>query len=214
MKVLTIDPNHFEVSELNPAVEVMQQGGVLAYPTETVYGLGANIFLKAAVERIYHLKKRVSSKPMSIMIASDEEARKLCVEISKQAEVLMDTFWPGPLTLIFRAASSVPEYMVSASGTIGLRYPDHPITRALMHLHGQPVTSTSANVSGAEPAQSAREVVWSFANEVDMVIDAGTFPAQKPSTVVDLAQGELRVVREGAISKNQLTACLKELLNE
>ncbi len=208
MIITKINPNKFNLEELEPAVATLKQGGVLVYPTETVYGLGANVYNEKAVQKIYHLKKRESKKPLSVMIAAIADAKQLCDELNETGEKLMKMFWPGPLTLIFKASAQVPIYIMSPDHKIGLRMPAHPITDGLMKLHREPVTSTSANFSGARPPVLAQEVAQNFENSVDLIIDGGKCSVQVPSTVVDVSGKETKIIREGAISKNKIMQCL------
>jgi L-threonylcarbamoyladenylate synthase len=173
---------------------------VIAYPTETVYGLGANIYHESAVRRIFQLKRRDPAKPLSVMISSIEDLNELCQEVPQYSDTLMNAFWPGPLTLIFKASKNVPSYVASQDKKIGLRIPNHPITKALMSLHGQPVTSTSANIAGAEEPSEAQHVLDSFGDKIDLLIDGGACRVKIPSTVLDVTGEEPKVLREGAVS--------------
>jgi len=199
MKILKINPEKFAVKELQPAVAILHQGGIIAYPTETVYGLGANIYQKKAVQRIFEIKGRDPQKPLSIMIASVGDVEELCENIPAFGTTLMKAYWPGPLTLIFQAAPKLPQYILSMDKKIGLRFPDHPITRALMKRHREPVTTTSANISGQRDPVRASEVIEAFAGKVDLIIDGGECQMKTPSTVVDVSGSEPVLVREGAI---------------
>jgi L-threonylcarbamoyladenylate synthase len=199
MTVIKINPDKFELKELQPAVAILQQGGVIAYPTETVYGLGANIYHEKAVRRIFEIKGRDPQKPLSIMVSSIQAAEELCGNVPDFGNKLMAAYWPGPLTLIFQAANKLPKYIVSVDKKIGLRFPDHPITGALMRLHREPVTSTSANISGQRDPVRASEVIEAFAKKVDLIIDGGECQTKIPSTVVDVSGSEPVLVRAGAI---------------
>jgi len=199
MTIIKINPEKFAVKELQPAVAILHRGGVIAYPTETVYGLGANIYQKKAVQRIFEIKGRDPQKPLSIMIASVDDVEELCENIPAFGTALMEAYWPGPLTLIFQAAPKLPQYILSMDKKIGLRFPDHPITMGLMKQHHEPITSTSANISGQRDPVRASEVIEAFAGKVDLVIDSGECQMKIPSTVVDVSGSEPVLVREGAI---------------
>ena len=199
MTIIKINPEKFAVKELQPAVTILQRGGVIAYPTETVYGLGANVYHEKAVRRIFEIKGRDPQKPLSIMIASAKDVVDLCEKVPDFGKTLMAAYWPGPLTLIFQAAPKLPQYILSMDKKIGLRFPDHPITRALMKRHREPITSTSANISGQRDPVRASEVIEAFAGKVDLIIDGGECRMKTPSTVVDVSGSEPVLVREGAI---------------
>ncbi|MCG8605857.1 threonylcarbamoyl-AMP synthase [bacterium] len=203
MRTLRVNPANLKAEDLAPVLEVLRDGGVIAYPTETVYGLGADMYSKTAVQKIFRLKQRDSSKPISVMIGSKQMTGQLCQKIPKYVEELMRRYWPGPLTLVMRAAANVPEQVLS-DGKIGLRMPDHPVTLALMKVWDSPITSTSANVSGRHPLTRAEEVVKTFQFGIELVIDAGENPAQIPSTVIDVSSSRPRILRQGAITQNQI----------
>lgn len=203
-QIIKIDPNNFNWEELEHAVSILQKGGVIAYPTETVYGLGANIYYEKAVRRIFQLKKREPNKPLSIMISSFEEVEELCQKMPEYGRHLMEVFWPGPLTLIFKASDKVPKYLISKDQKIGLRMPNHPITKALMKLHHQPVTSTSANITGAKDAVNVQDVKKSFGDNIDLIIDGGECNVKIPSTVLDVTGNKPEFVRAGAISSSRI----------
>ncbi|MFQ5822638.1 MAG: L-threonylcarbamoyladenylate synthase [bacterium] len=208
LSVLKINPNNFDAKDLEPAVMVLQRGGVIAYPTETVYGLGANIYHERAVRRIYQLKKRDLTKPLSVMISSIEDVEDLCEEIHHYGKILINAFWPGPITLIFKASDSIPSYITSKDKKIGLRIPNHPITEALMRMHSQPVTSTSANITGTKELIRAQDVKNNFGGKIDLIIDGGACCVKIPSTVLDVTGEEPKVLREGAITRSQIEEVL------
>lgn len=198
-EILDIFPEEIRPDDLRRVAELLRRGGVIAYPTETVYGLGANVFVEKAVRRVFAIKGREASKAISMMIATVDEVRTYAAEIPEAAEHLIRRYWPGPLTLVLPASSKVPQYMRSPAGTVGLRLPDHPVTAALMQAHPEPVTSTSANLSGAPPATEPTQVLRTLGERLDVLIDAGRSPGGVPSTVVELRGGKLNIMREGAI---------------
>lgn len=202
--IIKLDPVKFELKELQLAVKILREGGVIAYPTETVYGLGANIFSRVAVERIFQIKGRDAHKPLSVMISSLDEADELCEAIPDSGRALMAAFWPGPLTLILNASESVPAYIKSKDDTIGVRFPDHPVCIGLVQLLGEPITSTSANLAGENPPVQAEEVKANLGDQIDFLIDGGECVVQIPSTVVDITAEEPRLLRAGAIPFQKL----------
>jgi L-threonylcarbamoyladenylate synthase len=211
MEILKINPGKFRGEDLQPAAAVLKRGGLVAYPTETVYGLGANIFHRQAVAKIAALKGRDPRKPVSIMISGAADVEQLCRDISPLGRTLMAAYWPGPLTLIFKASQSLPRYVITQDGKIGLRVPDHPICAALMRLHREPVTSTSANLTGEPPLISARHIVEQFGEKLALVIDGGECRSGAPSTVVDVSGAKPMILREGAIAAAEVMRHFREV---
>lgn len=207
-KLTKISNNSFQPQDLKPAIEVLRNGGVIAYPTETIYGLGANIYLENAVEKLYRIKGRKSHNPISALIASLEELEYLCDKTSDLGKAVIQKFWPGPLTLVFAAGSGCPQFLKSDEGKIGIRYPDHEISRTLVAGLGAPITSTSANISGDQPAVRATDIVPALAKQLDLIIDAGESPIQMPSTVVDVSGESPVLLREGAIAFDAILSTL------
>lgn len=207
-QIVKIDPNYFEEKDLEPAVSALQKSGLIAYPTETVYGLGANIYFEEAVARVFQLKKRDPQKPFSIMIASSDDIEELCQEIPEYGKILINCFWPGPLTLIFTASDKVPNYIKSIDNKVGLRFPDHPVTKALMKMHRKPVTSTSANLAGAQETVTVQDVIKNFGSAIDVIIDGGPCNIKVSSTVLDATGEKPKVIREGAITPSQISKTL------
>ncbi len=188
---------------LTEALRVLEAGGVVALPTETFYGLAVDPFRKEAVERLYRLKERQRNKPLLLLIGSREDLKELVAEIPEIAERLMEVFWPGPLTLVFRASGRVPSWITAGTGTVALRLSSHPLARELPRLFGKPVTGTSANLSGAPPAETPEEIERYFP-EIDFILDGGRTPGGLPSTLVSVVGGELRVLRPGAVPEEAL----------
>ncbi|MFQ5633412.1 MAG: L-threonylcarbamoyladenylate synthase [bacterium] len=210
-KRLEIDSKDFEVEDLKPAVVALKKGGIIAYPTETVYGLGASIFHQKAIQKIFGIKRRDPHKPISAMISSLEIVDGLCTEIPEYARTLMDLYWPGPLTLVLKASQNMPRYMTCSERKIGLRFPDHPITRALMVHHQQPITSTSANMTGSEPPITATELDVKIQSQIDMIVDAGPCTIKIPSTVIDCAPDGPKLLRQGSITFAEIEESLQRV---
>src|SRR6266508_5243453 len=182
MEVLRVDPERPDELALLAAAEAVLRGGVIAFPTDTLYGLGCSLFDVAAVEMVARLKRRDPSLAVISLIPEPTHAYGLAEEVSPVAERLIRRYWPGPLSLIFRAAPIVPPRVRGAGGTVALRFPRDPLCiRILQHIGG-PVVSSSANLSGQRPAETAEEVVHIFGNQLDMVIDAGPRHGETPST--------------------------------
>ena len=186
---------------------VLERAGLVAIPTETFYGLGVNPFDRAALERLFAVKGRAEEKPILVVVSSLQDVSLFAAHIPSAASVLMEAFWPGALTILFPARSSVPSAITAGTGLIGVRLSScRPLLEVLKRVG--PLTGTSANRAGTPPAQTAREVEEAFSEEVDVIIDAGVTPGGLPSTVVE-ADETLRVVREGAISRGAIETTLR-----
>ena len=180
---------------------IVKQGGVIAFRTDTFYGLGADPFNAAAVARIRELKGREDDKPILLLISDASEIERLLTERSREFEKLAVNFWPGPLTIVGKANTDLPEGITAGTGTVGVRLPADLSVRDLVRDCGGALTATSANPAGREPARSAEEVLNYFATGIDLIVDGGQVTAIEPSTVVDATTSPPRVIREGAIPK-------------
>lgn len=181
--------------ELERAGAVLRGGGLVAFPTETVYGIAVAATQPEAIERLYQLKRRPRDKAMSMMVASMDPVRERCPDLPPKAVQLIHRFWPGPLTLVL--PTKHPDG--SEAGLIGFRFPDHPLAQGLVKAAGVPLLVPSANVSGTTPATTAEEVLRQFPDQLDIVIDGGTARAGLASTVVKVEGDEVSILREGAI---------------
>ena len=193
-------------SVLPHALEILQSGGLVAFPTDTVYGVGALAFDGAAVESIYAVKDRPVEKAIPVLIGDIEDLAKVCAEVPEIALKLAARFWPGPLTLVVPKHPELPE-AVSAAPTVGVRIPDHPVARALLRLAG-PMAVTSANLSGRPSPVTAQEVYAQLGGRIALILDSGKTPGGIPSTVVDCIGPEPQVVRKGPISVSSILAAL------
>ncbi len=199
MELITIDPERPDEAALIAAAEVVLRGGVIAFPTDTLYGLGCSLFDVSAVEMIARLKRRDPSLAVISLIPEPRQAYGLAVEISEVASRLIQRHWPGPLSLIFRAAPIVPARVRGAGGTVALRCPRDTLSRKLLDCIGGPVVASSANLSGQPPAETAGEVVRVFGNQLDLVLDGGPRHGGQPSTLVDVSGQRPRLLRRGAV---------------
>jgi L-threonylcarbamoyladenylate synthase len=180
------------------ALEVLNRGGLVAFPTDTVYGVGARAFDAAAVESIYTAKDRPVEKAIPILIGGPEDLGKVTTNIPPIAAKLAARFWPGALTLVVPKHPSLPE-VVSATPTVGVRVPDHPVARALLHDAG-PMAVTSANLSGQENPRTAGEVMRQLNGRIPLILDGGETPGGVPSTVVNCLGTEPVILREGPVT--------------
>jgi L-threonylcarbamoyladenylate synthase len=190
-------PSHHKKT-LSTALQVLAQGGIVAFPTDTVYGLGADVFSNQAVLRLYRAKGRSHKKAIPVLIAGPEDLERVAAEAPPMAERLGAKYWPGPLTLV---VPSQPHLLLQVSPypSVAVRVPDHPFARALLAAAG-PLAVTSANPSGRPSARTAEAVLTGLAGKVDLVIDGGETPGDRPSTIVDCTGQAPRLLREGPIS--------------
>jgi L-threonylcarbamoyladenylate synthase len=197
--ILKVDPACPDLDALRAAAEAVRGGGVIAYPTETVYGLGADPFNEGAVRRVFDLKGRDAAKALILLIRGGADLSRVAAEVTETAISLMEAFWPGPLTLALKASPGLPKALLGDGETVAVRASSHPVARALTKLVGGPITSTSANRSGRPPARSASGVAAAFGDGIDLIVDAGPSADDRPSTVVDVSGTLPILVREGKI---------------
>jgi L-threonylcarbamoyladenylate synthase len=188
------------------ALDILNSGGLVAFPTDTVYGVGALAFDGKAIESIYVAKDRPMEKAIPILIADLEDMEKVGMDIPKTTYTLASRFWPGPLTCIIPKRPTLPE-AVSATSTVGVRVPDHEVARALLRSAG-PMAVTSANISGQPSPSTAEEVYAQLNGRIPLIIDGGRIPGGVPSTVVDCSTNELKILREGPITAQELLSSL------
>lgn len=193
--------------ELSKAVQIISQGGVVAFPTETYYGLGVDPFNPQALLKLFAIKKRSSSKPILTLITGQEQLSLLTSEIPSLFQPLF-SLWPAPLTLVFKALPALPSTLTGGTGTVAVRVSPHPLAMALVQACHQPLTATSANISGKPPAVTADEVRMYFGESVDLVIDGGRTQGGKPSTLVGIDNDMLTVLREGVISLSEIESAV------
>jgi L-threonylcarbamoyladenylate synthase len=192
--------------QIGEAARVLANGGVVAYPTDTVYGLGADILNPDAIERVFEMKGRPADAPLPVLLSSVEHLAAVVDSPPDAALELADRFWPGALTLVMRTSRSLPAALLR-EGRVAVRVPDDPICRRLIERLGRPITGTSANKTGCPAANSADGVRAQLGDVVDYILDAGLSGGGLPSTVVEVDEAGLRILREGAIpSEDVLTA--------
>lgn len=189
--------------QIELAIDTLKRGGIVAYPTDTVYGLGASIEVEEAVERVYQVKQRERHLPLPLLLSDISQIAKVADFVPEVAWKLAKHFLPGGLTLILVKSSLVPE-VVSGGNTVAVRIPAHPVPLALIRGLGVPITGTSANLSGKPSPITAQEVEEQLGDKVDLIIDGGRCPYGVESTIVDVTGQSLRIVREGAIPKEEI----------
>ena len=190
------------------AAERIKNGGLIAYPTETVYGLGADPYRGEAVQKIFTAKGREETKGIILLIRGATDLATLVRAVSPTAQTLIRTFWPGPLTLVFKARPDLPSALLGGRDTIALRHSSSPIAAQLLAALGGPLTSTSANRSGTPPARSAYDAQNALGDRLDLILDGGPSASETPSTLVDVSADRALLLREGAVSVRELSACV------
>ncbi len=210
MEIFKIDPENPDEQALLAAAEAVLRGGVIAFPTDTLYGLGCSLFDVSAVEMVARLKRRDPSLAVISLIPEPRQAYGLAEDLSPVAERLIQRYWPGPLSLILRAAPIVPPRVRGAGGTVALRCPRDTLCQRLLERIGGPVVASSANLSGQPPAETAEQVVRIFGNQLDLVIDGGPRRGGLSSTLVDVSEKRPRLLRRGALD---VTADLGDFLD-
>lgn len=195
-------------NDIPGAAETLKSGGLVAVPTETVYGLAACGFDEKAVAEVYEVKGRPEKKPLSLMVSGKDAMDALCEDVPPAAKKLADVYWPGPLTIVLKAKSCVPDIVRAGGATVGLRCPDHPLLRKLLDSVDFPLAAPSANPSGEKSPVTAEEVWRYFDGKISGVINGGKCTLGKESTLIDLSQTPYTVLREGAVSITELNMML------
>ena len=205
-----IDPARIQTDIIAAATCMVAGGGVVVFPTTGLYGLGADAFNPAAVERVFAIKQRQAQKPLLVLIKAPQELPRLVKRIPPAAERLMQAFWPGHLTLVFQARDDLPPNLTAGSGKIGVRLPLHPVATALVQALSTPLTGTSANISDEDACADIAALDPIIADQVDLILDAGPLKGGPGSTIVDVTTDPVQVLRQGAISTNDIFTVLNE----
>ena len=204
MRIISIESDAPDVSAIDEAAEILRRGGLVAFPTETVYGLGANALDASAVARIFAAKGRPSYNPLIVHVPNEAAARDLVTDWPESASRLARAFWPGPLTMVLRKQGIVPDIVTAGLDSVALRVPAHPVALALLRATGLPLAAPSANRSTALSPTSARHVARSLGDRVELILDAGPTAVGIESTVVDLRGEQAVILRPGVINGYEL----------
>lgn len=208
-EIVVVDREDPEPEGIARAVAVLRQGGLVAFPTDTVYGLGADGFNAGAVREVFRVKGRERTKPLILQVAEVEELGKVIKNPGEEAGRLMERFWPGGLTLLLEAQSVVPPEVTGGGRTLGVRIPACQVALSLLSAWGGPLTAPSANTSGCPSPRTAQEVEEQLGGRIDMILDGGsTKVTRQASTVLDMTQDPPRLLREGVISREEIEAAL------
>ncbi len=197
---------------LDEAVDVLKRKGVVAFPTDTLYGLGADALSVEAVDRVFEIKGRPKEMALPILLGTQDDLEKVAIEIPEVTWTLVNVFWPGQLTLILRKSPAVPQIVSGGKESIAVRMPNHEVPLYLVQKLGRPITGTSANPSGAANPASADEVRELLGAKVDYIVDVGPATSGAPSTILDLTQSTPRIVRAGPVSYESLQAICSNVL--
>ncbi len=202
-RVISVDPKAPPPEAIRQACEVLSCGCLVAFPTDTLYALGASALDPSAIERVLTVKGR-HGKPLSVLVGSQEGAAALASTLPEEVRGLMETFWPGPLTVVVRASPKLPAALSAAAGTVGLRMPGGAVAQALLAAFAGPIIGTSANRSGGPDPADAKMVQKAIGGQIDLVLDGGRVSLGVPSTVIDCTVAPARILREGAIPREKL----------
>jgi L-threonylcarbamoyladenylate synthase len=204
-RIIKVEPVNPDPAAIKQAALVIKGGGIIAYPTRCLYGLGADAFNAAAVDRIYTVKQRAAQKPILILIDHPGRLKRLVTRVPGTAANIMQQFWPGRVTLVFEAGEQVAPALTGGSGKIGIRLPGHPVASALVEAVGGPITGTSANLSGRPGCHRISDLAPQIARQLDLILDAGPLAGGRGSTVVDVTGKDQPIVlREGVISARDI----------
>jgi len=196
--------NITEYEKLREPAEIIRNGGLVVFPTETVYGIGTNGLDEKAIERLYKVKKRPLDKPISLLVSNMEMVEKLAKDITSIEYKLMDAFFPGPLTIILKKKEIVPNILTANTDTIGIRMPDAEIARKIIEYANVPIAAPSANISGKPTGTNIESIIEDFGENVDFYIDDGESRLGIGSTIVKVEDGIPKILREGSISKEEI----------
>jgi L-threonylcarbamoyladenylate synthase len=209
LKIIHVDPLNPRHDQILKASGMIHTGGVIIFPTQYLYGLGADALNTQAVDRIFEIKNRSHRKPILVLIEKQKYLSRLVQEIPSAAESIMNTFWPGAVTIVFDAADTLPANLTAGTHKIGVRMPRHPVASAVTKAVGGPVTATSANITGDSGCATVSDIPPGIMDQVDLILDAGTLKGGLGSTVVDVTVDPPKIIREGAIHAKEILAALK-----
>lgn len=203
-EVVRIEEDESPQLGIERAVSIIEEGGIVAFPTESFYGLGVDATNSSSLERLFRVKKRDPSLPILILISSIKELSKYTASIPPKALDLGRRFWPGGLTMVLQSSQSLPSALTAGTGKIGIRISSHPVAHALTLALNAPVTGTSANISGKPPCTRADQVVECFSGKVDLILDGGITKGTQPSTILDVTSDPPLLIRKGIIRAEEI----------
>jgi L-threonylcarbamoyladenylate synthase len=195
---------------IEKSIQILQKGGIVVYPTDTLYGLGTDATNEEAIDRLYLLKRKPRKHPMSVMVHSISDIKKFVPDFSPSLEEFLHLIMPGAVTTILKVHGGISRKIVSLHNTLGFRVPDHSFCKELTRIYSNPIISTSANISGKEPPVNVREVLGYFPRGINLIIDSGPIYNKLPSTVIDLSCTPPKILREGSISSELIRRLLSK----
>jgi L-threonylcarbamoyladenylate synthase len=210
MKIIKVDTRYPSREKIEEAAKIIASGSLVAFPTETVYGLGADVFNPPAVARVFAVKNRPLNQPLTIAPSSRAEINKLVKKIPPPAKKLIDKFFPGPLTLVLLKSKIVPDIVTAGKEAVAIRIPDHPVVLALLSVVKRPFTATSANLTGHPSPTDAADVISNLDGNIDLILDAGPTKFGIESTILDLTDKPI-ILRIGALSKAAIEAIIGQV---
>ena len=196
--------NKLDYEELKIPAKIIKEGGIVIFPTETVYGIGTNGLNKEAIKKLYEVKQRPLNKPISLLVSNIEMVNQVAKNISKLEYKIMQNFFPGPLTIILEKKDIVPDILTANTNTVGIRMPSGEIARKLIEYAGVPIATPSANISGKPSGTNIKDIQKDFVGKVDCFIDNGESKLGIPSTIVRVINDEVHILRQGSISMEQI----------
>ncbi len=208
MNVIKTDPIDPEASVIEEAVSFLRAGKVIAFPTDTVYGIAGNVFNDSAVEKIFDIKSRDFNKPLQILIAQKDDLNLIVRDFTEVMNVLISEFWPGPLTIVVPARKDFPMRVRCGLSNIGIRMPSNQIALKIIKAFGSPVAASSANISGMPDPKDAEDVIKYLGDRIDLIIDGGPTTDNIPSTVIDLSVDPPVILRHGKLSESEIKKIL------
>ena len=210
LKIIQVDPLNPRNDHINATSQIIKNGGVIVFPTQYLYGLGADALNDKAVDRIFEIKQRSYDKPFLVLIPNRKDLTEFVQHVSLTAEHIMNCFWPGAVTLIFKAKDTLPTNLTADTGKIGIRMPHHPVALALSMAVGVPLTATSANITGGLGCSTVSDIDPRISDKVDLILDVGPLKGGIGSTVVDVTVDPPIILREGAISAKDIFIALED----
>ena len=210
LKIIQVDPLNPSDNHINATSQIIKNGGVIVFPTQYLYGLGADALNDKAVDRIFEIKQRSYDKPFLVLIPNRKYLTKFVQHVSLTAAHLMNCFWPGAVTLIFKAKDTLPANLTADTGTIGIRMPYHPVALALSMAVGVPLTATSANIAGGLGCSTVSDIDPRILDKVDLILDAGPLKGGIGSTIVDVTVDPPKILREGAILAKDIFIAIED----
>jgi len=211
-KVLLANQEKPEKNVINEAARILKGGGIVSFPTETVYALGADAYNQEMVAKIYRIKRRDRSKPFSVFLKGAEDARKVADFVSSDAEKLMEKFWPGPLTLVFKSNYPKLSLVLAKGDKLGIRVSPSPLIAQLLEAVRVPITATSSNISGKKSCVAANRVFYFFNGRIDLILDGGKSNVFLPSTVLDVSTDEVSLIRLGHIPIDEIKKVVPKIV--